>query len=111
MAAVLGLLAVAGGAQASQTGHGDRVPPGFVGMMADGPLFNPQVDLGEQFAQMQRSGVETLRVAFPWDQAQPYASWGEVPAAQRPDFTAGPGHVPTNFQTTDEIVRSAARHH
>ena len=80
-------------------------------MMADGPIFNSKVDLGDQFARMHQSGVQTLRVAFDWDQAQPYARWSDVPAAQRTAFTSGPGHVPTDFQTTDAIVRLAARHH
>jgi hypothetical protein len=119
--AVLGLLAVSGAAKGKEPHHkhphhkhphhASHVPRGFIGMMADGPIFDPQVNLGKQFARMQRSGVETLRVAFEWNLAQPYASWRDVPVARRVEFTSGPGGVPTDFRTTDEIVSVAARHH
>jgi hypothetical protein len=91
-------------------GASGTVPQGFVGMAGDGPLFSPQVNLAHQLDKMVASGVERLRVAFNWRTAQPYASWADVPADQRSQFSNGPGNVPTDFQATDQIVAQAAKH-
>ena len=87
-----------------------RVPQGFVGVNADGPLFNgtPGVNLDQQLKLMVASGVQRLRVAFSWAAAQPYAAAAAVPAADRNRFTEVKG-VPTDFATTDAIVAAAAR--
>ncbi|MFL5822930.1 MAG: hypothetical protein ACJ764_05755 [Solirubrobacteraceae bacterium] len=102
---VLGLLWLPGSALATQ-----RVPRGFVGMMADGPLFDPAVNLSGQFDRMVKSGVQSLRVAFNWNLAQPYARWSQIPRRDRKHFSRGQGGVPTNFYATDRIVTRAARY-
>jgi polysaccharide biosynthesis protein PslG len=87
------------------------VPFGFVGVNVDGPMYPttaPGIDLSTQFAGMVRAGVESVRVAFTWAQAQPYPSWSLVPPAERADFVDEHG-VPTDFSQTDEIVRLAAQ--
>ncbi len=88
------------------------VPPGFVGMDTDGPLLVPGsgLSLDQQLRTMVASGVQTIRVAFSWAAAQPYATAAAVPAAQSTSFT-DVGGVPTSFQTTDQIVGAAARRH
>lgn len=84
-----------------------RVPQGFVGVVADGPLFNPSVDLGHQFDVMVASGVESVRTVFTWGAAQPYKTWADVPADQASEFDHDA--VPTSFTATDRIVGLAAQ--
>jgi hypothetical protein len=87
------------------------VPPGFVGMMIDGPLYpdtNPAVDLGHQFDTMVASGVQSLRLTFDWAAAQPYRSWKKVPAGDKSEFE-NVGGIPTRFGATDRIVGLAAQ--
>ena len=43
-----------------------RVPQGFVGMMADGVLFDHHISLTHQLDLMVASGVESLRTVFDW---------------------------------------------
>lgn len=88
-----------------------RVPPGFVGMMADGPVFARGVSLDATLTKMVSSGVQHLRVAFFWSGAQPYARWSDVPHDQASHFVSGPGGVPTAFGNTDAVVAQAAKHH
>ncbi len=57
---------------------------------------------------MVASGVQTVRVAFNWSAAQPYASWSDVPAGQTSQFVSA-GGMPTNFAPTDKIVSLAAQ--
>jgi hypothetical protein len=57
---------------------------------------------------MARSGVESLRVAFYWRQAQPYPNAAQVPPGLAGRFATGPGGVPTDFHQTDHFVRMAA---
>jgi hypothetical protein len=87
------------------------VPPGFVGVDADGPLFDPtaHLNLDRQLDQMVADGVESLRAAFSWAAAQPYASWAAVPADQQSEFTNVAG-LPTDFAATDQLVGAAAQH-
>jgi hypothetical protein len=85
-----------------------RVPQGFVGMMADGPLLSSQVNLGQQLDRMVASGVESIRTAFSWADAQPYRSWADVPAADKSRFENVNG-VPTDFAASDRIVGLAAQ--
>jgi hypothetical protein len=101
------LSAVALGLPAAASG---RVPLGFVGMMADGPVFAPGVSVDQQLTKMTASGVQRLRVAFNWAEAQPYASWSQVPPRLVPDFVKGPNGVPTAYASTDAIVSEAAAH-
>jgi polysaccharide biosynthesis protein PslG len=85
-----------------------RVPKGFVGLMPAPPIFNRGVNLGHQLDVMVASGVESLRVEFDWNAAQPYAKESDVPAAKRKNFTII-GGVPTSFASTDGIVGLAAK--
>ena len=80
-------------------------------MMIDGPVFTPGVKLGAQMAKMEASGVGSVRVAFIWSQAQPYARWSDVPRSARKRFSRGPGGVPTSYFETDRVVEAAARDH
>jgi hypothetical protein len=84
-----------------------RVPQGFVGMVADGPLFASGTNLPRQFETMVSAGVESVRVVFSWSSAQPFASWADVPPARQGAFA--PGAVPTTFAATDQVVGDAAR--
>jgi polysaccharide biosynthesis protein PslG len=104
---ILAALAVSAGAGCGAAAA--KVPQGFVGMAADGPLFDSQVNLTHQLNKMVGSGVERLRVSFNWADAQPYKSWSDVPASQRSRFT-NVGGVPTDFGGTDEIMTAAAAH-
>ena len=84
-----------------------RVPPGFVGVVADGPLLDPGVDLDRELDLMKAAGVESVRVTFPWSTAQPYATWADTPPGQVPQFSDSNG-VPTDFSATDRLVRATA---
>lgn len=97
-------------AKRAPTSSGSPVPQGFVGIDADGPLLTPgtSVNLPAQMSSMVAAGVQSVRVAFSWQAAQPYATWSQVPAADRSQFT-DVGGVPTDFQPTDTLVRDAAR--
>ncbi|HZU59363.1 MAG TPA: hypothetical protein VE983_00255 [Solirubrobacteraceae bacterium] len=106
-----GALIVLVGAAAGAAAAASPVPSGFVGMNADGPLFNDHVDLPHQLTKMASSGVQRVRVVFDWGAAQPYATCSQVPAGQAGQFAGCPGGVPTDFARTDEIVRLAAERH
>jgi hypothetical protein len=47
------------------------VPKDFFGVMVNGPLDDPGVDLGAQAASMKAAGVETWRVEMAWDLIEP----------------------------------------
>jgi Beta-galactosidase len=47
------------------------VPKGFFGVMVNGPLDDPAVDLDAQAAAMKASGVQSWRVEFSWDLVEP----------------------------------------
>jgi hypothetical protein len=85
------------------------VPTGWLGVVADGPLtgasasaFDPEWD------GMAAAGVENVRAAFYWNEAQPYTSAADVPPDQAARFR-DVGGVPTDFSRFDAIVGSAAR--
>lgn len=117
---VLAALALAGGlAQARPAAvHAPRaraaaaVPQGFVGVDSDGPLFGADtpIDFSQQIAPMVAAGVESIRVAFNWSDAQPYQTWAQVPSYQREEFTDVDG-APYDFQITDAIVAATAAAH
>lgn len=110
VALIAATLTVAGAPAAASAAP--AVPPGFVGVMADGPLYPVTaqgVDLNAQFDRMVASGVESVRAVFDWSFAQPYKSWSQVPAADLNEFTDVAG-VPTRFGEMDEIVAAAAAH-
>ncbi len=90
------------------------VPPGFVGMVLDGPVWpttEPGIDLGTQLDQMVGDGVEGLRMTFDWAAAQPYGSWTELERAAPANAGAftNIGGVPTNFGPFDNVVGLAAQ--
>ena len=84
------------------------VPFGFVGTMADGPLLEGRVDLESEADAMVGAGVESVRFVADWSEAQPYASWDQVPEDQRARFR-DEGGVPTDYAMVDRIVGLAAR--
>jgi hypothetical protein len=84
-----------------------RVPAGFVGVVADGPLLDPGTNLGAELDLMKRAGVQSVRVTFPWSGAQPYATFADAPPGAIAPF-ADVGGVPTDFTATDRLVQATA---
>jgi hypothetical protein len=113
---LIAALALAGSANAAAR-HKPKpriphVPNGFVGMDIDGPLFDPTspLDFGNQMTSMVSDGVQTVRVAFNWAAAQPFASAGDVPADRQGEFVPGPDGRPISYDVTDQVVGNAAAH-
>jgi hypothetical protein len=102
--------AAVAGSLASPVAKVVPVPPGFVGIDADAPLFEPTAPLNpdRQLDEMVANGVESVRVAFDWAAAQPYESWADVPADQQGQFT-NVGGEPMDFSATDQVVGLAAQ--
>lgn len=99
----------AGRSQVSHTSRGhaaSRVPQGFIGVDAG---LASSLNANSQFNEMAESGVESVRLTFAWNTAQPYASFAQVPADQRSSFVSM-GGVPTDFSTIDQEVGLAAEH-
>ena len=94
------LLALAAPAQAAER----RVPQGWLGVVADGPLTVAHT--GEWDA-MVGAGVESVRTAVRWYELQPYGSAAEVPPADAARFRDA-GGVPTDFTALDAVVAGAA---
>jgi hypothetical protein len=87
------------------------VPPGFVGMVIDGPLYpvtEPPLDMATQLDSMVATGVETMRATFDWATAQPYQNFSQVPDTDLSQYT-DVGGVPTNFTQLDQFVALAAQ--
>ena len=109
----LALIALLGGARpAGAKARSARVPQGFVGVNIDGPLFaaHTRLNLGNQMSSMVASGVQSVRVAFDWSAAQPYASFSDIPGDQSlSEFENGPGGRPITYAATDAVVAAAAR--
>jgi hypothetical protein len=113
--AVIAVLALGGRADAAarhktKPAKIPHVPNGFVGMDIDGPMFDPTspLDFGNQMTNMVGDGVQTLRVAFNWAAAQPFASAADVPADRQGEFVPGPDGRPISYSITDQIVGNAA---
>lgn len=87
--------------------QGTAVPKSFVGVNGGSLPLGNSVELARQLDLMVADGVQTVRVAFSWAQAQPYEHSTDVPPAQRTSFVNEKG-VPTDFSLTDEIVAAAA---
>ena len=85
-----------------------RVPFGFVGVVADGPVAEPGADSSAELGAMVASGVESVRLVFHWADAQPYPRIDDVPAVDRPRFRDTPG-APTDFSRFDALVAGAAQ--
>jgi hypothetical protein len=105
------LLSTIAPAAAKAKAKASHVPQGFVGVDIDGPLFDPgtPLNLGKQMSNMVTNGVQSVRVAFDWSAAQPYASFSDVPADKRSEFVTGPAGRPISFNATDAVVSNAAR--
>lgn len=87
-----------------------QVPSGFVGMVADGPVFDPGLNVNSEFSNIASAGVGRVRIPFSWAGAQPYAKLSDVPVGELPGFTPGPsGTAPTIFSFTDQVVMAAAK--
>jgi hypothetical protein len=84
-----------------------KVPAGWLGVVADGPLLAPGFPLEPEFDRMVADGVESVRTAFYWSDAQPYPNWGSVPAEQQSRFVDAEG-MPTDFSELDRVVTAAA---
>lgn len=117
MICLLGLASTAGVASA-KTGQPARVPFGFFGTVLGDPLYPglvsdlPGSTFENQMNLMVSSGVESVRVVFPWSAAQPYRSWSQVPPDQQGKFSSdGVDNVPTNFGALDSLVAAAASRH
>jgi hypothetical protein len=88
LAALSVALVLPAGAEAKR-----RVPYGFFGMTWDlSARHAPRRARNREWSKMARSGVESVRVSFSWNQAQPFESG------------------PENFGPTDDVVYQAARH-
>jgi polysaccharide biosynthesis protein PslG len=104
VAALVMCLAAAGAADAKRI---KKVPPNFVGVVTDGPVLeNTAVSLDSEMGRMVRNGVQTTRTVFNWGQAQPYASFDEVPPDQADRFR-DEGGVPTDYSEIDRQMIAA----
>src|SRR3954452_12200121 len=70
-----------------------RVPQGWLGVVADGPLSSAQEP---EWDAMVASGAETVRFGVFWDRVQPYPTAADVPPADAGRFRDA-GGVPTDF--------------
>jgi hypothetical protein len=68
-----------------------KVPQGWLGVIADGPLTAPGNDLDSEWDAMTASGVESVRTAFYWPDVQPSES------------------APPDLARWDAVVLAAAR--
>lgn len=110
-AQVATLLVGAGAASAARPkpASARSVPPGFVGMVVDEPVWpDPFVNLQQQLDKMVASGVESVRAVIDWSAAQPYARWRQVPPDQRARFVNVAG-VPTDFSAFDALMLDSSR--
>jgi hypothetical protein len=85
------------------------VPAGWLGVQADGPLFNSKVNVGKELTTMRSSGVRSVRLAVYWDLYQPYETAAGVPAAKAGQFTDESG-TPTRWGPLDVFVSKVAKH-
>jgi hypothetical protein len=84
--------------------HADPV----LGVVADGPLFDPAIDAPAELDTMHDIGLRSLRFSLYWNQVQPYRTLGDVPASERGNF-ADEGGVPTNLTGMDIFVAATAQ--
>ena len=96
LALALLVLAPGVGAAAART-----VPRGWLGVIADGPLTSPEAArFDAEWDRMAADGAESVRAAFYWSEAQPYATVADVPPAQAPAFR-DEGGIPTDYARYD----------
>jgi hypothetical protein len=91
LSTTLTLLALLAGATQAEAAP-RRVPAGWLGVTADGPI---QAGQRSEWRRMAAAGVETVRTAFPWSEIEP-----------QPPGASGPAY---DFRATDALVRAAAR--
>jgi hypothetical protein len=87
-----------------------KVPRGFFGVMADGPILLRDASLARELDRMVATGVESIRVPFHWRDAQPFERMEDVPESQRDRYELVDG-VPTSFIFTDKVAAEAAKRH
>jgi hypothetical protein len=86
-----------------------KVPQNFVGVDIDGAVLdNPAIQLDSEMSRMVHNGVQTVRTMFTWSQAQPYASFTDVPPDQLTRYQDENG-VPTDWSEIDRQVTAAAK--
>lgn len=86
-----------------------QVPPGFMGVNLDGPLFTPLVDQDRELAEMVRSGVESVRFGVFWNSIQPYRSFRDIPKDDHTPYV-DEGGIPTDWRFVDDRLRQAAQY-
>jgi hypothetical protein len=89
--AIIVLLCLAVAAPAAAAAR--RVPAGWLGVVADGPMTAPGAALDGEWDMMAGSGAESVRSAFYWPAAQPRES------------------APADLASFDALVLAAARRH
>jgi hypothetical protein len=103
---MLALACAAGSAAGAESKR--SVPQGYIGVVADGPVFDQGIDFERELDLMVGAGVESVRTVFDWDWAQPYRTFADVPEPDRGRFRDEAG-VPTDWAPTDRVVDAAAR--
>ena len=106
--AILAALAALAIASPAASAAAPRVPASFVGVVMDGPLFEPYVNLESELDQMVGAGVGSVRVVVDWSSAQPYAKWSDVPPDQMARFR-DEGGIPTDYSLVDRAVEGAVQ--
>jgi hypothetical protein len=82
-------------------------PRSFLGVLADGPLLDPRIDLRGELQAMSQAGVGAMRFTVDWSAAQPYPDPAAVPAQDAGRFTAVEDGVPTDWSASDRLVAAA----
>ena len=79
----------------------------FMGMNSSDLPFNDGAEVNKALAALRKRGVGTVRFTVYWSGQQPYATWSDVPEAQRSRFVDVGGR-PTDYGPTDKFVAAAA---
>ncbi len=102
------LVVAAAAVLAAAPAQAASLSPSFFGVMANGPLDAPGVDLVKEGAAMKAAGVGSIRLPVQWPLLQPYASFDQAPPDARANYT-DVGGIPTDFSKTDAQIAAAAR--
>jgi hypothetical protein len=90
-----------------------KVPSRFFGVVAEPELLSDATlgpvgsSLEQEMNRMMEVGIGSVRISFFWAPIEPYASWADVPDAERARFTDVGGR-PFDFTLTDRAVSAAA---
>lgn len=84
------------------------LPAGWIGVQADGPLFNGKVNVGKELTTMRKAGVRSVRLAVYWDDVQPYATMADVPPEHAAEY-ADEGGTPTRWAGLDDFIAKLAQ--